>query len=387
MMGRMATTGGPIWKRAAALAAAAGLGLAVGFLASGGPGGGSGDPSGPGVQAGAGPRGGSGSGGQRPPPVTLVPVSLAPAAETLTAIGTGRAIQSLTLASEVSGVIVSVLIDPGASVDAGAPLILLERREQEIALVRARADYGIARTNAARFEGLRQNEAASALEYEAARNQMIAATAALRQAEFDLERRTIRAPFPGVVGLTTLAVGDFLSAGAAVATIDDISSLLVDFTIPESASPYVRPGMKVAATAQANAGLAVTGEIRALDSRIDAASRTRRIEAVLPNPEGVLVPGSTFRISLGLEGRQGVVAPGLAVQWDRAGAYVWKVGADGAAERVPAVILKRNADSVVLDAALAEGDEIVAEGADLVRAGAPLRRARGDGVGGAASAL
>lgn len=380
-----ATTGGQGWKGLAALAAAAGLGLAIGFVAFGGPGGESGPTAENGAQANAGgPRGGRG--GQRPPPVTLARVRAAPADESLEAIGTGRAIQSLVLSADVSGNTVEVRVRSGAPVEAGAPLIMLEKRAQEIALARARADFEIARTNAARFEGLRESEAASALESEAARNQMTAATAALRQAQFDLERRTIRAPFAGIVGLTTLAVGDYVAAGASLTTIDDVSSLLVDFVIPENASPYVKPGMMIAATAQANGDLEVTGEIRAVDSRVDPASRTRRVEAALPNPEGVLVPGSTFRISLDLEGRQGVLAPGLAVQWDRAGAFVWKVAEDGTAVRTPVVILKRNADSVLLDAALADGEEIVAEGADLVRAGAPLRRAGGEGVGGAASA-
>jgi RND family efflux transporter MFP subunit len=377
--------GRQVWKGAAALAAAAGLGLAVGFVAFGGGPSGKEAESGPAAAADGG-RGGGGFGGQRPPPVAFATVTSAPVDESLTAIGTGRAIQSLALSADVSGNIVEVLIAPGATVDEGAPLIRLESREQEIALARARADYGIAKTNAARFEGLRETEAASALEFEAARNQMTAATAALRQAEFDLDRRTIRAPFAGVLGLTTLAVGDYLTAGARLTTIDDVSSLLVDFVVPENASPYVTPGLKISAAAQANDGRGAIGEIRAVDSRVDPTSRTRRVEAILPNPDRALVPGSTFRITLAIAGRRGVIVPGLAVQWDRAGAFVWKVAADGTAERTPVVILKREAGAVLLDAGLEDGAEIVAEGADLVRAGVPLRRAGGEGVGGAASA-
>jgi RND family efflux transporter MFP subunit len=343
---------------------------------------------GPGGQAGmAGPPGGRGGDFrmQRPPAVTLVRPNRAPIAGEVTAIGTGRAVQSLTLTAEVSGLVEELKVKPGERVAAGAPLIVLERRQQEIALARARADFAIARTNAARFEGLRESEAASAVEDEAARNAMTAATAALRQAEYDLDRRTIRAPFAGVVGLTMLSVGDFLSVGAPLTTIDDISSLLVDFVIPETLSPYVKEGIALAAIAQANDGVRVAGVVRAVDSRVDPASRTRRVEAVLPNESGQLIPGSTFRISLNLEGRTGMTTPGLAVQWDRAGSFVWRVGADGAAERVGVTILRREGDTVLVEGQLAEGDEIVAEGADLVRAGAPLRRPA-NGTGGAASA-
>lgn len=320
---------------------------------------------------GPGGPGGQGGMGMRPPPVSFAHPERTPLDETLTAIGTGRALQSLTLTADVSGVIERLHIEPGARVAAGAPLVELEKREQEIALTRARAGHRIAKTNAARFEGLRESEAASALEQESAQNEMTAATAALQQAEYDLQRRTIVAPFDGVVGLTGLDVGDFLTVGTTVTTIDDVSSLLVDFVVPEGASPFVSPGMAVKARARAGEG-DVTGVVRAVDSRVDSASRTRRVEAVLENKNRALIPGSTFEISLGVEGRTGFLVPGLAIQWDRAGSYVWRKTGEGAAERVPVVILKRTEGAVLVDAKLGEQDDIVAEGADMVRSGAPL---------------
>lgn len=308
----------------------------------------------------------------RAPAVTLIRPRIRSIEQTLTAIGTGRAVQSLTLTSDVSGVVEKILIEPGQMVEEGAPLIELEKDQQEIALARARADYAVARTNAARFAGLVEEEAASALEYESAKNELSAATAQLRQAEFDLSQRTIRAPFAGVVGLTELDIGDYLTTGSKITTIDDVSALLVDFVIPEGASAYVTEGLEVSATAPATQGRVVKGRVRAVDSRIDPASRTRRVEAILSNERHELIPGSTFTITLVAPGRSAVEAPGLAVQWDRAGSYVWKVGENGAAERVSVTILQRNPDSVLLDAPLSPADLIVAEGADSVRAGMPL---------------
>lgn len=340
------------------------VGLLAGiFLISGGQSGNSGGPA-----AANGP-GGAGGQQQRPPAVTLVRPTTAPIDQNLTAIGTGRALQSLTLNAEVAGIIKEVLIEPGQKVAAGAPLILLDKAEQEIAVARARADFNIAKTNASRFEGLVADEAASALEFEAAQNEFSATRAAVQQAEYELSRRTIRAPFAGIVGLTQLDVGDYVTAGAALTTIDDVSSLLVDFVIPEGASPYVHVGLELSATAQASGGRAVKGRIRAIDSRIDPASRTRRVEAVVANEDNALIPGATFSISLAVPGRQAIVLPGLAVQWDRAGSFVWRAGANGAAERVPVVILQRNADNVQVEAPLSITDLIVAEGADLVRPG------------------
>ena len=324
-------------------------------------------------------------GGMHPPAVTLVRPKIKPVEQTLTAIGTGRAIQSLTLTSDVAGLVEKIHIKPGQSVEAGAPLIELEKDQQEIAVARARADYDVAKTNAARFAGLVQEEAASALEYESAKNALSAATAQLRQAEFDLSQRTIRAPFTGVVGLTGLDIGDYVTTGSKITTIDDVSALLVDFVIPEKASTYVTKGLEVAAYAPASGGRPVKGSVRAVDSRIDPATRTRRVEAILANERHQLIPGATFTITLVAPGRSAIEAPGLAVQWDRAGSYVWKVGDNGAAVRTPVTILQRNPDSVLLDAELAPTDRIVAEGADSVREGTPLVDRSGESASTAAA--
>jgi RND family efflux transporter MFP subunit len=361
------------WRTAAALAASAAVGLVIGAALVGRP------EAEPNQTPGGGGRQDRGPPGQRAPAVTLVEVKFAAIDETLSAIGTGRAVQSLTLTADVSGVIEEILIKPGEHVETGAPLVRLQDDEQKIAVSRARADYNIARTNAARFKDLVETEAASALESEAAQNELTAATAALRQAEYELGRRTIAAPFAGIVGLTELDRGDFLAVGATVTTIDDVSSILVDFVIPESVSPIVREGFEVTAIAQASGGREVKGAVRAIDSRVDPASRTRRVEAALPNEGRGLIPGSTFSITLTAPGRKAIEAPGLSIQWDRSGAFVWRAGADGAAERVPVTILRRTSTAVLIEAALNPGDRIVAEGADQVRAGAPLRSADRDG--------
>lgn len=324
------------------------------------------------LREGAGAPGRMAFAGQRAPSVSLARVTTAPIEQTLTAIGTGRALQSVVLNAEVSGVVEQILVEPGDEVDEGEPLIRLERRQQEIALARARADFNIARTNADRFAGLVRDEAASALEQEAAQNTLIAAEAQLRQAEYDLQQRMLRAPFSGVIGLIDLDVGDLLAVGETVTTIDDVSRIIVDFIIPETAASYVSRGLPVKATAQSARGRVFEGEIRFVDSRIDPASRTQRVQAVLDNPDRALKPGATFSIELAVPGREALVVPNLALQWDRAGSYVWRAGPEGRAERTPAAILRRTAEFVLVEGPLARGEYVVAEGADLVRAGSPL---------------
>lgn len=320
-------------------------------------------------QANNGPRA---FGGQPAGAVTMERVQIEPLEQNLTAIGTGRAVQSVMLNAEVSGIIRRVVNTPGALVEEGFVLVELESEQQRIAVAKARADYAIARTNAQRFQGLVADNAASALEYESAQNTLTAAQAELRRAEFELSQRTVRAPFAGVVGITNLNIGDFLTVGAPIATIDDVTSLLVDFVIPETASTYVREGLEVTATAAASGGRVFEGAIRAVDSRIDPASRTRRVEAMLSNEDMSLVPGATFTINLAVPGRQAFSVPGLAVLWDRAGSYVWKRSPNGVAQRVPVTILQRTSQAILVEGPLLETDYVVAEGADLVRPGAPL---------------
>lgn len=345
---------------------------------------GRGDARGPG-RPGGGPGGpgggwGGGPGGGRPPAVSLEPVTTAPVVTAVNAVGSGRAKQSVTLNAEVAGVIRRILMKPGADVKKGEVLVMLVDDAERIALSKARADFAIARTNAERYSQLRKEGAASQLEDEASRNEFAAARAALDRAEFDFSRRTIRAPFDGVAGLIALDPGDFVSVGAPVTTLDDVSELVVDFVVPEQSASLIQPGLAFEAILDSDEGKRVTGVIRSVDSRIDIATRTRRIEAVVKNADRVLLPGATFAIALSLPSREIPSVPSLAVLYDRSGAYVWRRDAEGGAERVPVTVIRRTDDAVLIDGPLQPGDLIVSEGADQVRPGVPLMDRRSQGA-------
>lgn len=334
------------------------------------------------------PNAAFGGPGGRPPPIALTPVELAPVVSKVEAVGAGRARQSVALNAEVSGLVAKVHIRAGAQVKAGSPILSLVDDAERIALAKARADYAIADTNRKRYAELYGENAASNLEYETSRNTYAAAKAALDQAQYNLDRRTIRAPFDGALGLITLDPGDYLQVGAQVTTIDDLSALLVDFVVPERYASQIRPGLAFDAALDAEDGRTVKGVVKSVDSRIDTATRTRKIEASIDNSAGALLPGATFAISLVLPSRQTPAVPGLAVLYDRAGPYVWRRDGKGMAERVPVTIIERTADNILVDGPLKLGDLVVSEGADIVRPGAPLvdrTRLGGDADGGAAA--
>lgn len=334
--------------------------------------------------AGGGPGGfGRGAGG-RPPAVTLERVEMAPVVTAVNAVGSGRATQSVTLNADVAGVVRRILMSPGADVKKDDALVALVDDAERIALAKARADFAIARTNAERFAQLHKDEAASQLEFEASRNEFAAARATLDRANYELSRRTIRAPFDGVAGLITLDPGDFVSVGSLITTIDDVSELLVDFVIPEQSASLIRPGLEFEAILDSDEGRTVKGVVRSVDSRINIETRTRRIEAVVRNPDRSLLPGATFAIALSLPSREIAAVPSLAVLYDRAGAFVWRRNAEGAAERVSVTVIRRTDAAVLVEGPLGTGDLVVSEGADQVRPGVPLidAEARGADAGG-----
>ena len=120
------------------------------------------------------------------------------------------------------------------------------------------------------------------------------------------------------------------------------------------------------------------GKVAAIGTRIDPVSRTMTVRAEIDNPDDRLIPGSTFSVSVRLPGNEAPVVPALSVQWDRQGAFVWKLGPDSTVVRSGVAILTRNSDRILVDAKLAAGDKIVFEGGDDLRAGQVVKPVKVD---------
>jgi RND family efflux transporter MFP subunit len=353
-------------------AAGAILGLAVGFISAGFVLSMTGQASDPASAArpsgGRGPDGPPGRGGMLPA-ITTASVAPASVGRSIAAVGSGRAAKSVTLVAEATGLVEAVTAKAGQQVKAGDVILKLDDAEQKIALARARAQYPIAKANAARYADLYKDDSASKLEVDNAFNAFKAAEADLKNADYSLKQRTILAPFDGVVGLIGIEAGDYLRAGEVVATMDDLSSLIIEFAIPQEAAAGVKIGQAVEATLAGDAGEKIAGSISAIDSRVDPASRTLKIEAIFTNAQGNLLPGATYAVTTTNDGASALSAPGLAIQWDRTGAYVWKLGTDGSASRVSVRVLQRRDELAIIDGDVAAGDLVIVEGADRVRPG------------------
>lgn len=316
----------------------------------------------------AGERRDGGFGGSGGTAVTAAPVRLEPLVDRIRAIGTGQAVESVTVATSIAGLVDAVHFTSNTLVEAGDPLVTLDRDAQEIALESARSQYAQARAANDRYQASGQRSSIfSTAQIEEVATALAVAEAALKQAQFEYDRRVIRAPFSGRVGLDDIALGQHLAAGAEIVRLDDISALEVEFLVPEAKAADVVIGTSVRAMSLSLPGRVFAGEIVATDSHIDPATRTLRVRAQIPNPEQALTPGATFSIEVPADGEPTPVVPALAVQWSREGAFVWRIREDGV-ERVPVVIGKRDGDDVFVEAALDEGDLVAVEGAQKLNA-------------------
>ncbi|TKA95165.1 efflux RND transporter periplasmic adaptor subunit, partial [Cereibacter changlensis] len=205
---------------------------------------------------------------------------------------------------------------------------------------------------------------------------------ALRQAEFDLAEHRITAPVAGSVGLLAVEEGDQVNPGDEITQIDDRSSVIVNFRVPERVVGSLRIGAPVSATPLAVGGVEAEGRISAIDNRVDVSSRSLRVQAAIPNAEDRLRSGMAFSITLRLEGETHPAVDPLSVQWGSDGAFVW-IARDGKASQLPVSILQRNSDSVLVRAEFLPGDQVVIEGVQALRPNidvAPITRSAAPGA-------
>jgi RND family efflux transporter MFP subunit len=287
------------------------------------------------------------------------------------ALGSAKAVRSVTLYPEVSGTIAAVNVVPGKAVEQGDILIQLVNEEQRVAVAKAEITLQQAQGALERQQTLAKSQATSDVALSDAETAKRMAEVELQAAKVELRRRSITAPFSGMTGLTDSSVGDLVTTTTPLATVDDFSTMRVLFEVPERWSGHVTQDQEITATAQALPGSKFSGRITGIDNRIDATTRTLRLQADLPNKDGLLKTGMAIMVMLEFNPEEELAVPNLAVQWDRRGSFVWKV-ADGAARRADVAIIRRQSGIVVLTGDIAAGDRVIVEGLLRLREGAKL---------------
>lgn len=348
------------------------LAVAIKALSSGEEGG----PGGPGVPG--------GPGGGRAQTVQVIAVGERAFVNQIQALGVARGRRSLDITSATTELITRVLFTDGQSVRAGAALVELQAREEDAGILTARANLAQAEREYARWSDLADRGVAPRIQAEQAESAVETARAALQAAEARRGDRMIRAPFSGVVGLSTVTPGTLVNPGSTIATLDDISVIRVDFPVPERYLSLIRAGTPIVATADALPGESFSGSIALIDTRVDQTTRAVTARAEFPNSGGRLRPGMSIRVRVQEGQRQALAAPEAAVLFEGDQAYVYRVAGDGDAPQAQRILVETGSVEggfIEITGGLQAGDQIVAGGLNRLQPGAPVRVAGAGGGG------
>jgi len=302
-------------------------------------------------------------------PVTTTVVQPREWSDTVQALGTARARESVTLTAKVSEIVEQVHFQSGQEVAAGTPLVTLRVDAQQAALAEAQAAANEAEQQFQRLQSLAGQQLVARASLDTQRATRDAAAARVRQMRSDIGDRQVRAPFSGVLGIRQVSPGALLTPNAVIATLDDISQVYVDFQVPEAALSRVAPGAVVSARGAAWPGRTFEGRVETVEARIDPQTRAVTVRAAFDNPERLLRPGMLLDVALFQPPRQALVVPELAVVQVGRDSFVYRVDGEGAVAQAPVRTgLRRDGLAEIVEG-LAAGDRIVVEGTGKLRPG------------------
>jgi membrane fusion protein (multidrug efflux system) len=291
-------------------------------------------------------------------------------------IGTAQARESIVLTPKVADTIRRIRFESGDRVRRGQVLVEMSSVEQAAAVAEARAANDAAQEELRRTQELFDRGFASQARLDTVRASAEAAEARLNLGGSRIADRTIIAPFAGIVGLRTASPGQYMRPGDQIGTLDDISEIKLDFDVPETQISRVATGVEIVARTAAYPDRIFTGTIANVDSRIDPATRTIRVRAMLPNADEVLRPGMLLTVEVRSNPREGLAIPEIAILDQADGAYVYRVIAREGGQAVELVRIttdQRSSGMAEVLAGLSVGDSVITEGVQSVRPGQPVQ--------------
>lgn len=296
-------------------------------------------------------------------------------ADQIRVLGVARSRRSVNITSNTTQLVTRVMFTDGQAVAAGAPLIELQAREEDADLIRARAQLESAQRDYDRYSILAERGVAPRVMAETAETALKTAQAALAASEARRGDRILRAPFAGVLGLTSVTPGTLISPGAVITTLDDTSSIRVDFPLPERYLGVLPVGAPITATTDAFPGEEFNGRIALLDTRVNEQTRAVIARAEFPNPGNRIRPGMAMRVAVHQGRRQSLAVPEAAVQYEGQGAFVYRIARSETgmtAQRVEVQTGAVEGGYVEIVSGLANNDHIVASGLNRIQPGAAV---------------
>ena len=291
----------------------------------------------------------------------------------ITAVGSLRSDESITLRPEVAGRISAIQFREGERVAKGAPLVKLDPSVTQAELQQAQANMVLAKAKYDRAVDLQGKGFISGQARDEAENNLKVGEAALALARAKLAKLSIEAPFSGIIGLRSVSVGDYVKEGADMVNLEAIDPLKVDFRVPEIYLSQIRVGQSLQMTLDAVPGKTYEGKVFAINPLVDAAGRAVVIRAQVRNQDTTLRPGMFARVRLLThEKQEALVVPEQAIVPQGDEWFVYRV-VDGKAQRAKVEIGQRRDGKAEVMKGLRDGDVVVTAGQLKIRDGVPVQ--------------
>jgi membrane fusion protein, multidrug efflux system len=320
----------------------------------------------------------------QPPPeaVTTVVAKQETWPSALSAIGTVTAVQGVTVSADLPGIVEKINFESGRTVRKGDLLVKLDTSQEEAQLTAAVAQRNLAKVNLERMTGLRESGVIAQADYDRAAAQSAQDEAHVGEIKATIERKTIRAPFSGLLGIRQVNLGQYLAPGAPIVPLQSLNPIYVSFAVPQREVTHLRTGTAVQLKAEGGSDVLGTGRISAVDSVVDPATRNVQVQATFDNPVGRLRPGMFVEAQVLMGASQPVVSlPASAISYAPYGDSVFIVedvkGPDGKTFRgVRQQFVKlgpARGDQIAVVSGLKSGEEVVSSGVFKLRNGAAVR--------------
>lgn len=319
----------------------------------------------------------------QPPPeaITTVVAKQETWPSTENVVGTMAAVHGVTISADLPGTVSQISFDSGRAVQQGEVLVELDTRQERAQLAAVEAQRDLAKINHARLEQLFNEGVISKSDYDKAMADQRQTEANVNEVRATIARKTIRAPFSGILGIRQTDLGQYLSAGSPIVPLQSLNPIYVNFSVPQQVLSQMRVGNNVRLRTDNGAGSEFTGRINALDSVVDSATRNVQVQATVSNPQGKLRPGMFVQVEVGVGEKRSVIAlPTSAINYAPFGDSVYVVsdikGPDGKTYRgVQQQFVKvegSRGDQVGIVSGIKPGDEVVTSGVFKLRNGAAV---------------
>jgi membrane fusion protein (multidrug efflux system) len=323
-----------------------------------------------------------------PPPEAVTTVVARPEEwpANLNSIGTAVAVQGVTVSADLPGIVDQINIESGKAVTRGSVLVQLDARQERAQLAAAEGQLKLARLSFDRLGGLRDKGVVAQADYDKAAAEKTQAEARVGEIRATIERKTIRAPFSGILGIRQVNLGQYLAAGDKIVPLQSLDPIYVNFSVPQQEVSRVRPGARVRVRTEGSAAgpaAELVGKVTALDSVVAEATRNVQVQATFANPDGKLRPGMFVETEANLGASSTVIAlPASSINYAPYGDSVFVVvtfeapkgGNTYRGVRQQFVKLgPSRGDQVAVLSGIKDGQEVVTSGVFKLRNGAAIQ--------------